>query len=365
VVKCETDEKIHLFVTFGMLFYLMNEISLKDKSIHLMIGLDFEFNERKIALIQCAFFAENKNYIFICDPNKISTDTINIMIETIFTSNIYRIVHGSDSLDIPYIFEELFMKDSDKILKFTKTVIDTRYLCEYFKIVKETGDKKCSIYDAMLFFSTIDDKIHHRLTNINEIMGPVQDINWDIDRMDTYHLRYAAYDVYFLQFFLANMINRYYDDIKDRKDSIEYISPITRLVYLEKWDITKISAESKKIVDPMNNYYIRTKKGNLTLITIYNKLIENAFLEKLGIKITDILSINYYKSTLTYIFKRIIFFTIRVRFKVFINKNKWYGDRMTIDDIFGELKIIGSERISNIVSNFKQYVEDNLHIIFE
>lgn len=368
IIKCENDNKIQIFISFCVFFEILNTLHYTDTGEKLMVGLDFEFNERKIALIQLAFFKPNKhNIIFIVDPNKLSSEHINVMIDTVFTSNIRRIVHGSDSLDIPYIFEELFMRDSDKILKFTKTITDTRYLCEYYKLINEIGDKKCSIYDAMLFFKTIDENIYNSLTNINKTMGPVQDINWDMDKLDTYHLRYAAYDVYFLQYFIRHLIDIYneHKETKHRGDSIELIPAITRLVYLEKYDITKISTLSKTITDPMNNYYIVTKKGNKTLIKIYNAYIKNAFIDSLHVKISDILSINYFKSVLTYIFKRIVFYSINRKFKVFINKNNKYTIRMTLDDIYNELNLLGSNRLKNLFSEFKDYVDANINVIFD
>ena len=367
IVKCESDDKIKIFISFCIFFEILNALHYAETGEKLMVGLDFEFNERKIALIQLAFFRPSHNTIFIIDPNKLSTDLTNIMIDTVFTSDIRRIVHGSDSLDIPYIFEELFVKDSNKILKFTKTVTDTRYLCEYYKIIHESGDKKCSIYDAMLFFKTIDDNIYHSLTNINKTMGPVQDINWDMDKLDTYHLRYAAYDVYFLQFFIRNMIDIYneHKEKKNRGDSIKLIPAITRLVYLEKYDISKISTLSKTITDPMNNYYIVTKNGNKTLVKIYNAYIQNAFIESLHIKISDILSINYFKSVLTYIFKRIVFYAVNRKFKVFINKNNKYTTRMTLDDVHNELNLLGSTRLKNLFGGFKNYVDANVNLIFD
>ena len=368
IIKCENDNKNKIFISFCMFFYILNKVHHDKLNEKLMVGLDFEFNERKIALIQLSFFRPVKaNVIFIMSPHKLSPEYTNIMIDTVFTSDVRRIVHGSDSLDIPYIFEELFEKDSNKILQFTKNVTDTRYLCEYYKIINETGDKKCSIYDAMLYFNTISSDIHHNLTNINEVMGPVQDVNWDIDRMDTYHLRYAAYDVYFLQYFLTNIISKYHNNpgVQNRGNSIELIPPLTRLVYLEKYDITKIIKISKDIVDPMNNYYIRTKGGNMTLVKIYNKILESMFIESIKIKPSDILSINYFKSTLTYIFKRLIFYSVNRKFKVFINKNTKYVVRMTLDDLYSELELVKSNRLNNLFKEFKENVDKDISSMVE
>src|SRR5690606_30561562 len=100
--------KIKLMILY-MLFYHYDARSTENKKLY--SGVDFEFNERRIALCQIAFFPRRINkFIWIFDPNSLDTQKTEYLIKYLFTSDwIYKIVHGSDSLDIPYLFQEMFM----------------------------------------------------------------------------------------------------------------------------------------------------------------------------------------------------------------------------------------------------------------
>lgn len=90
-----------------------------------------------------AFFANRTSkFIFIFNPNELDGIQTDLIIKYMFISNtISKIVHGSDSLDIPYLFQDFFMNNNLYIYDFTKNVIDTRFLCEYSKITSNYEDK--------------------------------------------------------------------------------------------------------------------------------------------------------------------------------------------------------------------------------
>ena len=112
----------------------------------------FEFNSKVIALMQINFEEHNINknqiinsFIFIIYPPNLKDGVYNFFIKKILCNkNIYKILHGSDSLDIPDIYYEL-IKDNELIIKFTNNLIDTRFLCEY-NIIENNLDDKCKIY---------------------------------------------------------------------------------------------------------------------------------------------------------------------------------------------------------------------------
>lgn len=331
IIKCDDDVKIKLFLLHSI-FYQLDSLHHKDNKLY--IGLDFEFNERKIALAQISFNQLRRHkYIFVLDPNLLTEYQINLMIKTIFTSNIQRIVHGSDSLDIPYIFENLFANDKDKIIKFVRTTIDTRFICEYYKVTSQFTDKKCSIYDALLFFKTITQKKYDDLIKNNSIMGPVQDINWNVKNMSSFHLKYAAYDVLFLRRFLSDM-HKMAKKIGNIDRTMAYITTITKFTFLEKYNVISIIPETKLIVDKINNYIIKIGEKNHTLISIYNDVITNMILPGLELRIADILNINYFKGYLTFIFKRIIYSILSDRYTIYINKSDKYNEKITFKDIY-------------------------------
>src|ERR1700744_3339476 len=205
----KTPEKIKLFILYLLMFNYEAKYQYKNKNIY-FAGIDYEFNNRKIALCQiCLFPKKSDKYIWIIDPSELDKIQTNQMINTLFTVNyIYKILHGSDSLDIPYMFKELFDNNQDTILKFIRKVIDTRFICEFSKIITKIENKKCSIYDALLYFGTIDKLKYDNLEKTNKNMGPIQHINWNIHKMSTHHLKYALYDVLFLKEFLFDMLRK-------------------------------------------------------------------------------------------------------------------------------------------------------------
>lgn len=353
IIKVETDEKIKLFI-LCVIFYTIDSIHIKNDSTSTksVVGLDFEFNERKIALCQISIYPKRKHkYVFITDPNIMNSEYTQLMIDTIFTSNMYRIVHGSDSLDIPYIFEELFMRDSEKIFKFTKTVIDTRFMCEYHKIYTSDTNKKCSIYDAMLYFKTITPEKYTELNKINDNMGPIQDVNWNLAKMSSYNLKYAAYDVLFLKEFVYNIISMSKKD-GTLRDNIRYIPYIERFIFLEKYGINNVVSTSKTVTDPVNNYIVKSRTGNKTMISLYNTIVDKMVVPEINIKIKNILDINYFKTPITMVLKRVLYSAITERYSVYVNKSEMFTERITYKEMY---KVLTDSGLGKLVPFFERF----------
>jgi hypothetical protein len=353
IIKVETDEKIKLFLLCAI-FYVLDSIHIKNDftSTKSVVGLDFEFNERKIALCQISIYPKRKHkYVFITDPNIMNSEYTSLMIETIFTSNMYRIVHGSDSLDIPYIFEELFMRDSEKIFKFTKSVIDTRFMCEYHKIYTTDTNKKCSIYDAMLYFKTITPDKYAELNKINDNMGPIQDVNWNLAKMSSYNVKYAAYDVLFLKEFVYDIIKLSKRD-DTLRDNIRYIPYIERFIFLEKYGINTVVSTSKAITDPINNYLVKSRSGNKTMISLYNNIVDKMVIPEINIKVKNILDINYFKTPITLVLKRILYSAITERYTVYVNKNEMFTERITYKEMY---KVLTDSGLGKLVPFFERF----------
>src|SRR4029078_12929930 len=148
------------------------------------------------------------------------------------------------------------------------------FLCEYVRISKRE-EGKCSIYDAMKYFGTINEEKYSELIEINASMGPVQDVTWNINKLSSFHTKYAYYDVLYLIKFLKDIYKKILKETPEYTRSYYYIIEIIRLVILERKNITTILELSKKIVNPSNNYLIKHKTGNYTLINIYNQVIKN------------------------------------------------------------------------------------------
>lgn len=304
------EYKLKLFI-LQIMFYHYNSLYRYDKEKY-FVGIDFEFNEQKIALCQMSLFFKGKNkYIWIFDPRELSNIQVNYIIKFIYNSNnIYKLVHGSDSLDIPYLFNDFFNNDKNTIHKFVNRMIDTRFLCEYEKIANNCDNKKCSIYDAMLYVGTINDDEYRYLTNITTNMGLVHQITWDVHDMSVYHIEYALYDVFYLEPFLIDIFNFCPELDKQLLLVIDNI----RFIFLEKWEVETLTKYLKPLVDSSNNYFIKRKNGDIKLIDIYNRMLDNP---NNIINISkNLLKINYFKSSLTMIFKYIVYYFCKINYTV-------------------------------------------------
>jgi hypothetical protein len=348
-IKVNTDTLTKLFLLYTV-FYLIDSIHYDKKFI---IGIDFEFSEKKIALIQFSFYPLRKyNSLFIIAPPIMKGEYLELLIKTVFTSPIYRVTHGSDSLDIPYVFEELFLGDSQKKIDFTTTHVDTRFLCEFYKKSIDFPDSKCSIYDALLYFDVITQKKYDELNKNNEVMGPSQDVNWDIKKMSSHHLKYASCDVLFLKDFVRNIFLKSKKENKDLHKQIKYISQINRMVIFEKHEISDVMNSTKLQLDPINNYFTFYKNNKKTLISIYNDVIKDITIPELNLKATKLLEINYYKTPITLLYKRAIYSILTNNFPIYKTKTERYMIKINFKDIYDNYLKLNLKRVVYLLDKF-------------
>ena len=86
--------------------FLKKYMNIKYKKL---VGIDFEFNninkKRKIALCQINFDTkESKNFIYLFYPPDLSDNQLKIFRDLLNNKDIRFILHGGESLDLPYIF---------------------------------------------------------------------------------------------------------------------------------------------------------------------------------------------------------------------------------------------------------------------
>jgi len=333
------------FVNYMLLYYLEAYFCKK-----LYIGIDFEFNKNIIALIQINFESHqyfNESFIFIIVPQKLEKITSDLFINKILQNPfIQKILHGSDSLDIPFIYNHLFENDKDKIIKFTKHLVDTRFMCEYIDIIKNKNIK-CSIYEALLYFKTINknkyDELIENHTHIN-----MEDNVWNIEELNKFQIVYTANDVLFLKNFYNNIINNSDDDIRIYK----YVIPeITRFLYLERRNITNILEKYKDVTNKMNNYFTFFSNKRETLISLYKIFIDNFELYNPKIKLSDLLKINFFKSYLNILFKTVFYHKILNKKIVYINRNEQCNEKIDITELLEYMDQYNFSNIKKIILN--------------
>jgi len=337
----DNSDNEDLFIMYIFVYYMQSLIRKKiytDKSEKFCnVGIDFEFTQRVIALMQINF--ENmssekistNSFIWIVNPGLFSESKMKILLMTLMLNdNIYKILHGPDSLDVPYMYTYMFNNDIKQITQFTKKMFDTRYMCEYYRL-NQNNTRKCSIYTALHFFDVIDDSILAKLEDINYKMGPPQDVSWDITNLSSYHLNYALYDVLYLDHYIKNIIKKVNQTNIENIYGYRVANDLIRFIYLERNEISGIVEYCKEKVNPMNNYLIKKNGKNYTLVKIFNSVITGLeFKDSNGNKVKyDFISlVKFVSKQFNYVIKFIIFNICQNHFSVYKKKDVKLGKEL-------------------------------------
>lgn len=168
--------------------------NLKDKNSSIKICFDYEFNFKKIGLAQVLISEKDKsNNVYLFDPKQFNQNESKFIRDSLYLNSFPKILHGSESLDIPYIYSEVLGGNLNLIKKFTSTVTDTRFKCELI------GNKKCSLYEVLHDSGSINHKQYQALEKLYKDNGKVYKINWNVNKLNLSQFMYAAYDVIFLR----------------------------------------------------------------------------------------------------------------------------------------------------------------------
>ena len=343
LIICDSELNINIFKVF-LIFYYTN-VKLVKKNYY--IGMDLEFNTKVAALIQLNFDIRSdlhkENLIFIIDPLIFDKGWNSFFVEHILCrSNVYKILHGSDSLDLPYIFKSMLNGEKNLITKFTRSFIDTKFLCEYsyFKNNEQLG--KCKIYYILLKENVITEKKFKQLLKNEDKMGPIYDILININNMNENLINYTLYDVVYLYELVSNYIKK----LKD----FDLVNEIVRLSILNK--IESYDVVPKIEIDKINNYLFNFNGKIVKLIDFFNKVFES-FLSKNNLT-KVLLNINYIKNLLILIFKYEAYFYICKNNVVFskLKERKLYDKKLlSLKFDYGMLSYYLNE-----INKFRQYL---------
>lgn len=346
-VKNEQNIYFHAYILLYALESLFNK--------RFYVGVDFEYTNKKIQLAQLNFehSISPSSIIMIVSPNELEIVMMDNFVNLIMCNKyIKKILHGSDSLDIPYVYNYMLQNDPEKIIKFTKGLIDTRFLCEYYKLTREqVTDNRCSIYDedparsAVYYFNVVSEEQQQKLTELLQSMPAPYDIVWNIHKMPKSQVLYAQYDVLFLKYFYYRIIHVATEDEESdlgKKAIIELykhvLNEITQFVYLENNNITFLKAKCKEDVDVVNNYFIRKPSGILKMIDIYNQISTGLITTDPKVNIDNLQKVNHFKTSIMIIIKRIIYGFISQNCRVQKDKSTIWTDKLDNKFIFDFLK---------------------------
>lgn len=357
--KVEKNIFFHAFILLIAVESLFNT--------HFYVGLDFEYTgidpvykRKKIQLAQMNFEhnTDLRSIIMIVSPDSLNksepiTNNIGIMMKNFVrlimcNGHIKKILHGSDALDIPYIYNEMLENDAIKIMKFTRALIDTKLLCEYYKLNLSTpSDSVCKMYTVLDYFKVISPEKIVELDFMIEELGPHQDLRWDnIQKMPKNQLLYALYDVIYLKYFYYQILFLATEETTDplKKKSImtlykHVLYELTQFAYLERNKITFVQSKCKEEIDPLNNFMIRhggigKPQKILKLIDVYNKIYTGLVTVDPVTEIDSILKVNYFKVLVETIIKKFVYTIAGRNFTIYKDKNTVWSEKLTNSYIF-------------------------------
>ena len=197
ILKVDSQMKENMMSDIILNFIKNQTKNIKEKHY---IGIDLEFNKvsketKDVALIQLNLENNNnKAHILIFDPSTIKNK--DLLVNLLSNKNMIKILHGAESLDIPYLFNQLLIT-KENIKGFCNNFYDTKYLCEYYHI-ENNIKSSCSIYHLLFEHNIINENKISELEEIENIMGPIYLIDIDVYKLSFEMLKYALYDVIYL-----------------------------------------------------------------------------------------------------------------------------------------------------------------------
>ena len=314
ILLCDSVLKINFMISFFKIFIETQKNNIKNKHY---IGCDFEFNRvqktnRDIALFQINLENDsNIGTIFVFYPPELNKEQQLVLIDLLTNKHIIKILHGGESLDIPYLFDQV-LKTTNNINNFCENLFDTKYLCEYAHLEKNII-KKCSIYYLLEEYKIITSQKFKDLESIEEKTGPIYLIHIDIHKISFDVFRYSLYDVLFLPDLIKKFLNK--------SDTYTKLIPeISRLVFQYKRLPNHQINNIKQIVTKYNVHFIKNELNEtFSLSDVYQYyLLTLVDPDKI---FNNLMGITYFKDFLDTIFRYIVFKHIEKNQSIYESKN--------------------------------------------
>ena len=340
ILLVDTEKKINF-----MIKYLEDFINLQNQNINkkFYLGMDYEFNRvrkgnRDIALFQINLENDITNIgtIFVFYPPELNNKQEIILINLLTNKYIIKILHGGESLDIPYLFNQV-LKTQENINLFCQNFYDTKYLCEYSHI-ENNITKKCSIYYLLEEYNIITHDTYLELESIEDKTGPMYLIHIDIHNINFDVFRYSLYDVLYLPQLIKAFLKK--------SDIYKFIIPeITQYINQYKRLSEHPFNLLKKNIDKYNINFIYLNKISYPL----NDIFQYYLIMIIDPIWNNLYKITYFKEFLTTITKYLVFKFIFTNNDVWINsRNKAQPINTYIIKNFKHINIF-IQKINNII----------------
>lgn len=362
----------------------LKKIDKLSKKYKILMGIDFEFNTKKVALMQILFEIHKRDKIikkyYIIYPPMLDNETSDYLKYHIMSNlNILKILHGSESLDIPYIVEDLFNHEVEPLIDFFMSMVDTRYLCEYLNVINK-GDNICRIYDLLVKLNIISEDEKQKLDLNEDKMGHIYEIFIDINKLSDELITYAIHDVVYLTDAykkLKKMI------IEHNPKNYYLLLDLIRYCFMERRNVTNIG-DDVIIINMMNNYFYYINKSNVHTEYMLSKItdtiseVNQDYYYKINLlKTYDIIlkdfidsydsvmimsKINYLKTNLLSLFKTIVYIIILKYYRVKSSNTQIveYDLNNNYILIISSLKEVGLEHLLELVEKFYEFADSKL-----
>lgn len=303
------------------------------------LGLDFEFNKGTIAMAQLnldKFKFNKQNVILLFDPNdQFITNTFK---KIILNKNIWIILHGAESLDLPYLIKQLIKKPKE-IVKMFQNLIDTKYLCQY---ILQKKDGRCKINFFLEQEEIISKQFLDEMLQNEKNMGEIYLIHVDVKNLTRHLLLYSAYDVVFLPELIRKI---------KKITPFNLIIRITQINYMMKFNLLKDYNQTKNIIGLINNSYfthLDKHKNRLSdIIPILIKKAQTTQLQRLKL-------IPGFKKIIELIEKSYLYpFFIKNKNLILINKK---GENIKPLDLPDELTFIFENLLNKVKDIYKEII---------
>jgi len=310
---CDNQEKINLMINYINKFRKIN-----DKKY---LAIDFEFNninnKREIALCQINLESNTQGKIFLFYPLNLDKNQMNIFKNILTDINVIKILHGGESLDLPYLFDNILLSKKDREL-FLENLYDTRYLCEYYNI-QNNLIRKCKINYLLLDMKVINKKQFDFLQEEEEKMGPIYNIIIDVKNMNDLLILYTTTDV----LYLPELLKKYPKNII-YNDLIPQLTNFT--FYLKR--INNYNEIIQKI-SKYNINFIKEDKLKIQLNKIFNMIYY--MIDSNNKVYYNFIKINHFKKTMEIMIKIILYNILIENYKVWVNNSEITNTKIQID----------------------------------
>jgi len=349
--KVEKNKLFHAFILLIAIESLFNSRIYAGTDLE-FTGTDPEYKLMKInKLIQMNFEhnADPNSMIMIISPVEVEEQILKNFVRLIMCNKfIIKILHGSDALDIPYIYRRLFAEDAGLFVKFMQGFIDSKYVCEFYRLNLQTNpDNKCSIYTASLQLGIISEDKAEELRLMEEALPHPVEREWNIHKLSSSQLLYSQYDVIFLKQFYYRIIylaSENYADPTDKKKIIDLykhvLFELTQLAFLESdtVKITPLKIKCKEEADPINNYMVRTPQKVLKLVDIYAEVSPGIITKDTYADLDGLMKVSHFRKLISIILKKFIYTLISQKYKINKDKMTVWSEKLSNKYVFDLLE---------------------------